>query len=483
VGQPAPPLDPPQRARYPSAVTASAFLPDLLVASGAVHDGAALVVRGGVVEAVGAPPAGVPVTRLRGAAIVPALASAHGHAFQRAIRGRTQRRAEGRSTFWSWREAMYAAAARLGPDELQAVARLAFHELACAGVAVAGEFHYLHHDPAGRPYADRDELAARVVAAAREVGIRIVLVRASYARGGAARAPEPAQRRFIEGDPAAAVAAIERLRSRFAADPCVSLGVAAHSVRACPAEWIRDLAAEARRRGLPFHVHAAEQPREVSECVAEHGIPPVALLERAGALGPATTAVHAIHLEDGEIAALGRARATVCACPTTERDLGDGVVPADRLLAAGARLALGVDSHAQVDPLEDARAVELDLRLVRGERAVLAPRDGSALDALAARLFEAGTGGGRASLGLAGGRLAPGEPADFAVVDLDDPALAGAGRDDLLALLVFAGGPRAVRALHVAGEPVVVDGRPAPGRAPRDEVLRAFRAALARLRA
>jgi formimidoylglutamate deiminase len=187
--------------------------------------------------------------------------------------------------------------------------------------------------------------------------------------------------------------------------------------------------------------------------------------------------VHAIHVDDADVRAIGAARATVCACPTTERNLGDGVVPADRLLDAGARLALGVDAHAEADLLAEARAVELQLRLVRQERAVLDDPPGS----LAGRLLEAASAGGMASLGLAGGRLATGEPADFVLVDLDDPSLAGAAPDSLLAALVFGGSVRAIRATYVAGEPVVEDGRAAPGRAPEERVLSDFRAVMRRL--
>lgn len=450
-----------------------AFVPDLLVAGGEVRAGAALSVRGGAVAAVGAPAPGFEVVPLPGRALLPGLVSAHGHAFQRALRGRAEHAAGARS-FWSWREVMYRAALALGPDELEAVARLAFLELARAGVTCAGEFHYLHHDPAGRPYADSAELALRVVRAARAVGLRIVLLRAAYARAGPGAASEPAQRRFVEASPEAYLAALDRLAAAVRDDPLVSLGVAPHSVRACPAEWIRALAGEARRRRLPLHVHASEQLAEVDACWLEHGLSPPRLLAREGALGEATTLVHAIHVDEGDVRAIGAARATVCACPTTERNLGDGVVPADRLLRAGARLAVGVDSHAQVDLLEEAREVELNLRLVRQERGVLDDPPG----ALAARLLEAATAGGMASLGLPGGRLAPGEPADFLLLDLDDPSVAGATAETLLATAVFGATPRAVRATYVAGEPVVVDGRAAPGRPAEEAVLAGFRKAL-----
>lgn len=453
-----------------------AYLPDLLLTGGEVVEGAALTVRDGRVAAVGAPLPGAEIVPLPGRILVPGLVSAHGHAFQRAIRGRAEHAGSARS-FWSWRDAMYAAANRLGPDDLEAVARFAFHELARAGVTCVGEFHYLHRDPEGRPYDDPAELALRVVRAARDVGLRIVLLRAAYARAGHGLPPDPAQRRFVEPSPDAYLEGLDALAAATRDDPLVGVGIAPHSVRACPAPWIAALAAEARRRGLPLHVHAAEQRAEVDACRLEHGLSPVQLLAREGALSEATTLVHAIHVDDADVRAIGAARATVCACPTTERNLGDGVVPADRLLHAGARLALGVDAHAQADLLEEAREVELHLRLVREERAVLDDPPG----ALAGRLLEAATSRGMAALGLFGGRLLPGEPADLAALDLDDPSLAGVAPDALPAAIVFAGSPRAVLDTWVAGEPVIADGAAAPGRVADARARAGFREVLRRL--
>jgi len=455
-----------------------AYLPDLIHAAGGVRAGVALTVGDGVVTALGEPGPGAEVVRLPGCAILPGLVSAHGHAFQRAIRGRTERRDAGSSSFWSWREAMYAAAARLGPEDLHAIARLLFLEAARAGITAAGEFAYLHHDPAGRPYADPDELAKRVAAAAREVGLRVALLRTSYARAGFGRPAEAGQRRFVEPAPDDAVLAVDRLASAHRGDPLVTFGLAPHSVRACPAEWLTALAREAERRKLPLHVHVSEQPREVEECRAEHGLSPVGLLERCGALGPRTTAVHAIHVDGDDVNLLGRAAVTVCACPTTERDLGDGVVPADRLLAAGARLALGVDSCVEVDLLAEARALEGHLRLLRGERGVLA-EEGGAADLLARRLYGFASAGGMGSLGLPGGTLAPGEPADFLVVNLADPSIAGASEDDLVTLVVFSMARTAVRDVYVAGAPVVRGG--SASRLDEARVVREARAALERV--
>ncbi len=454
-----------------------AYLPDLLLAGGELGAGVALTVVDGRVAAVGAPVPGTEVVRLPRQAILPGLVSAHGHAFQRAIRGRTEQRAAGREDFWSWRAAMYEAANRLGPDDLEAVARMAFHELARAGVTAVGEFHYLHRDPSGLPYAEPAELALRVVRAARDVGLRVVLLRAAYARAGHDLPPDPLQRRFVEPSPDAYLAGLDELAAALGGDPLATVGVAPHSVRACPEPWLAALAAEARRRRLPLHVHAAEQPAEVAACRAEHGVTPVALLARAGALHPDATLVHAIHVDDADVSAIGAAGATVCACPLTERNLGDGVVPADRLVAAGARLALGADSLAEVDLLGEARALELQLRLVRGERSVLDDPPGT----LAARLFGAATAGGMAALRLPGGTLAPGEPADFVAIDLDDPSIAGAAPEALLSTVVFALSRPAIRGVHVAGEPVIADGRAAPGRVPAERILADFRGAMARL--
>jgi formimidoylglutamate deiminase len=464
---------------------ARAYLPDLLLAAGEVHRGAALSIVDGRVVAVGEPEVDCQWIRLPGKAILPGLVSAHSHAFQRAIRGRTEVRAPGRNDFWSWREAMYRTAAALDPEDVQVVARMAFHEMARAGITAVGEFHYLQRDPNGRAYEDADLLAKGVMRAAREVGLRIVLLRAAYARGGAGAEPSPVQRRFVDGSPDAVIESVERLETFVGGDPAAGVGVAPHSVRACPADWIRLLAAEARYRGWPLHVHVAEQPAEVEQCRAEHGVTPVALLDRLEALHAGTTAVHAIHLVPEDVTRLGQARASVCACPTTERSLGDGVVPAADLLAAGCGLALGSDSNVQIDPLEDARQLELNLRLGRLARAVI-PVDGDggeapALDALARRLYQAASAGGMSALALEGGTLAPGEPADFAVLDLDDPSLAGASAADLVAVAVFSGSRGAVRDVFVAGEPIVAAGQAAAGRPDGEEVAAEFRTTMRKL--
>jgi formimidoylglutamate deiminase len=442
-----------------------ALKPEFLFSGGHVHAGASLVVRDGSVEAVGDPPKGAEVVPMPRRVLLPGLVAAHSHAFQRAIRGRTEHRSHRWDDFWSWREAMYAAAERLSPEDLHAVSRFCFLEMAAAGITAVGEFHYLHRDPSGNPYADPNELDLAVARAANDAGLHIVLLRVAYARSGF-RAPEnPRQKRFIEGS------AEEYLRKLETLSQKVGVGAAPHSVRACPAEWIRDIAAEAFRRGWPLHLHLSEQRMEVEQCRAEHGTTPAMLLERLGALREGTTAVHGVHLTTEEIAAIGRARATVCACPTTERNLGDGVLRADLLLAAGARLCVGTDSEVQLSPLEDARQLEYHLRLVQEQRAILDAEQGG-VGGLGAKLYGIASEGGMRSLGLGGGALRPGEPADFIAVDLDDPSIAGANADDLMANVVFSMERTAIRETWVRGERLTLD---------FEAALPAFRAAMQRL--
>src|SRR5947208_2549747 len=301
-----------------------ALLPDFLFSGGRVHAGAALIVRDGIVLGIGEPPEEAEVTPMRGRALLLGLTVAASHAFQRAIRGRTEHRSHATDDFWSWREAMYAAAERLTPDDLHAISKFCFLEMARAGITAVGEFHYLHRDASGKPYADPNELDLAVASAAREAGLRIVLLRVAYARSGF-RVPEnPRQKRFIEGS-------------------------------------------------------------------AEEYL----------------------------------------------RNLGDGVVRADLLLAAGVRLCIGSDSEVQLSPLEDARQLEYHLRLMQEQRAIL-DLEPAGVGGLGARLYGVASEGGMRSLGLPGGSLRPGDPADFIAVDLDDPSIAGANAEDLMANVLFA---------------------------------------------
>jgi formimidoylglutamate deiminase len=387
--------------------------------------------------------------------LLPGLVDAHSHAFQRVLRGRTEFRVTGRDDFWSWREAMYLAASGLDPDELRAVSRQAFLELALAGVTTVGEFHYLHHQPDGTPYADEQELALQVLRAAGEVGLRIALLRVGYARAGFKVDANPRQRRFLDPDVGTFLRRAADLRARVTGS-LVTVGLAPHSVRAVPRDWL-DAVARQWPAG-PVHMHVAEQPAEVDACLVEHGLRPVELADVSGLLGPRFTGVHAIHLAPNELNRLGETRSNVCACPSTERNLGDGVVAADELLRRGAFVCLGTDSQAHVDLLDDARQLEGHLRLVRGRRNVLdgldaAPRQ----SALAARLLDSATAAGARSLGLEVGALEPGRPADFCTVDVTTPALAGLPREALLSGVVLAGAP--VREVAVNGRLIVRAGR------------------------
>lgn len=352
---------------------------------------------------------------------------------------------------------MYDAANRLTPEDLYAVSRMAFLEMALTGITAVGEFHYIHHAPDGSTYSDPNLLAREVIRAANDVGIRIALLRVAYARAGFETEPNPQQIRFIEPSPDLYLKHLEALLATSQANDGMSwIGVAPHSVRAVPLDYLRTIVAFANERALPVHMHVAEQPAEVSACIQEYGRSPVALLETEGLLSKRFTAVHAIHVTPKAIAALARAGAMVCACPTTERNLGDGVVPVDAYFDAGVRVALGSDSQIQIDLLEDARELEYHLRLQKTARNVLAPIDDTNSSALAQRLFDCATVNGAASIGLdGGGKLKPGAPADFFTVDLDDLSIAGCAVEDLLANIVFSLSRTAVKEVVVAGKQIV----------------------------
>ncbi len=394
--------------------------------------------------------------RLPRRAVVPGFVSAHSHAFQRLLRGGTEWRAEGRDDFWVWRERMYGVVSRLGPDQLEEVCAFTFLEMLRAGITAVGEFHYLHRDPEGQPYANPNELALRVAAAAERVGIRIALLNCAYGRGGAGQPLAGPQRRFGMGSVERFLAVTEDLEREVKARALVTVGVAPHSVRALERSQLQELARAFAQRPWPVHMHLAEQLAEVEACVAETGLRPVELAAETGLLSSRFCAVHAIEVQANEIDLLGQAAATVCACPTTERDLGDGIVPADAFRLAGARLALGSDSNTQIDLIEEARSLELNLRLLRKQRVLVSSQRGER-NWLARTLFEAATTGGSVALGLPPGTLEPGHHADLITLDLDDPSLAGR-EEDLQSRLVFGGQTRAVTDVMVNGRFVIRDG-------------------------
>ncbi|MCW0212207.1 MAG: formimidoylglutamate deiminase [Pseudonocardia sp.] len=366
--------------------------------------------------------------------VLPGFANAHSHAFHRALRGRTHDRG---GTFWTWRERMYAVAQRLDPDSYLALARAAYAEMALAGVTAVGEFHYLHHGPGGVPYANPNAMAAALRQAAADAGLRLTLLDACYLAGGFGAGLDPVQERFSDGDADAWATRVGALRG----DGTFRVGAAVHSVRAVPREQLPVVAEAAR--GRPLHVHLSEQPAENEACLTAHGLTPSALLGEAGILGERTTAVHATHLTGPDVALLGRTGTAACFCPTTERDLADGLGPAGELAAAGVRLALGSDQHAVTDLLEEARALEMHERLRTGERGRFTPA------ALVRALTRQDVlGGARAG-------IEAGAPADLVAVRTDTVRTAGADP----AQVVLAATAADVDTVIVGGNPVVRGGR------------------------
>jgi len=344
---------------------------------------------------------------------VPGMANCHSHAFHRALRGRTQRE---RGTFWTWREQMYALAGRLDPDSYYELARATYREMLASGYTSVGEFHYLHHDAGGSRYDNPNAMGLAVIEAARDAGIRIALLDTCYVAAGIGVGPEGVQTRFSDGNAEGWASRLERLE--YSAGDDVVVGAAVHSVRAVPPEQMRLVAAWADEHEAPLHVHLSEQVAENDACLAAYGLTPTQVLEEAGVLGERTSAVHATHLTDRDIEVLGRTRTHACFCPTTERDLGDGIGPSRRLHASGSPLTLGSDSHAVVDAFEEMRAVELDERLATRERGHWSAEE----------LLTAATVTGHASLGFHDvGRIEVGAHADLVTLDLRSPRTAGTG--------------------------------------------------------
>ena len=440
----------------------SVWLPDLVYAGGRFTRGLALVCdAGGRVVRLSDDPDDLHLAhRLSGRAILPGLVNAHSHSFQRAIRGRTEHRTSAdRDTFWTWREAMYHAATKLSPEDIYHVARVAFAEMLLSGITTVGEFHYLHHAPDGTPYDDRNLLAKQVVRAADETGIRIALQRTAYVRAGFAKPPHLPQARFITPQAADFIDdtnALQQWVSNYAPGR-VWVSVAPHSVRAVPLDYLLEVTRYAREHKLKVHMHVSEQPAEIEACEAEYGTRPVSLLYKHGILNADFTGVHGLHIIEGEIGFLSESDAKVCACPTTERNLGDGIGPTERLASRGVGICYGTDSNVQIGLLEDARELEYHQRLKLLQRAVLAPDSGT--ESLAAWLFHSATVTGAESVGAAAGSLQPGQFADFFALDLNDPSIAGSGEESLLNNIVFSAERTAIREVFVGGRRVVEGGR------------------------
>jgi formimidoylglutamate deiminase len=309
-------------------------------------------------------------------ATIPAMVNAHSHAFQRALRGRAERPGgDQNDDFWSWRTEMFRVAEGLDPTTMRQLAREAYDEMVGAGYGVVGEFHYVHHQPDGTPYPEPNELAFAVAEAAVAAGLEIVLLPAAYHRGGWSPAgdvpPAPGQRRFCDPDVETFLARVDALHQWAAGVAGVSVGIAAHSVRAVPRSWLEAIAAYSERHGVVRHVHASEQRRELAECHAEHGCSPIELLARTGFLGARASVIHGIHVSDEDVAALASSGTTVVSCPTTEGNLGDGYLPAMAYAEAGVPLAIGSDSQVRIDPFEEARELETGARRERQLRSGL----------------------------------------------------------------------------------------------------------------
>ena len=441
----------------------TAWLPDLVYHEGRFVSGVAVVCNAeGRIERISQSPEDLrSAHRLANRAILPGLVNVHSHSFQRAIRARTEHRTgDDPDTFWTWREAMYHAATKLSPEDIYHVARMAFLEMLLSGISTVGEFHYLHHAPDGTPYGERNLLAEQVVRAAAEAGLRIALQRTAYVRAGWQKAPNPLQARFITPRVEDFIEDTTALRYSLAksyAPESAWVSVAPHSVRAVPLPYLLDVVSYAREQELKVHMHVAEQPAEIEACEAEYGARPIALLRRRRILNPSFTAVHAVHITGDEIVFLRETKAKVCACPTTERNLGDGIGPTEQLASRSVGICYGSDSNVQIDLLEDARQLEYHVRLKLLQRAVLTQETG--VDALATRLFDSATRVGAESVGAPAGALEPGRLADFFAVDLNEPSIAGAGEEALLSNIVFSAERTAIREVFVGGRPVVEEGR------------------------
>jgi formimidoylglutamate deiminase len=364
---------------------------------------------------------------------LPGFVNAHSHAFQRGMRGIVERVDPGHphDDFWTWREEMYAAAGRLDPDSAHAVALLAYREMRAAGFVAVGEFHYVHHRPDGTPYSPANAMSLATAAAADEAGIDQVLLMTAYERAGAGLPPTPGQRRFCDPDVATYLGRVEALAGDR---PAGRVGLAPHSVRAVSRDWLAEIGRYAESAGMVVHVHACEQRREIEECLAEHGRRPIELLADAGCLGPRTTIVHGTHASDGELDLLAGAGASVCLCPTTEANLGDGYLPALRLFERGIRVCIGTDSNTVIDPVVEVRELEAVARRTAERRNVLVPEGD---DGPTGYLLAVGGRFGAEALGL--------PPLADIEVDLSHPSFAGVAERDAAAALIFGGSAAALR--------------------------------------
>jgi formimidoylglutamate deiminase len=406
-----------------------------------------------------------PGARRAAGPVLPGMPNLHSHAFQRAMAGLAERAGQAGTpgeadSFWTWRQAMYGFVGRLTPAQNEAIAAQLYVEMLKAGYTAVGEFHYLHHDPDGRPYADPAEMSGRIAAAAAAAGIGLTLLPVLYAQGGFGGQPTgPGQRRFRH-DVDGFLRLVEALAVRHRGDPQVRLGIAPHSLRAVTPDQLAAAVAglHALDGTAPVHIHIAEQVREVEDCLAWSGARPVAWLLDNAAPDQRWCLVHATHMDADETARLAASGAVAGLCPTTEANLGDGLFEAPAYLAQGGRWGIGSDSHISVSPVEELRWLEYGQRLLHRRRNLLLPGNRAGAS-VGAALYAGALAGGAQALGRPIGRLAPGARADLLVLDADSPSLLGRADDVLLDALVFAGNANPVRDVMVGGRWVVEQGR------------------------
>jgi formimidoylglutamate deiminase len=408
--------------------------------------------------------------------VLPGMPNLHSHAFQRAMAGLTEHTTGSADSFWTWRETMYRFVAKLAPDDIRAIAAQLYVEMVKAGYTAVGEFHYLHHDPDGRPYADRAQLSECVVAAAGEAGIGLTLLPTLYQAGGfGGTPPGPAQRRFLN-TPDDMLTMISAVRERHAGNPDLRVGLALHSLRAVPPEAFAEIVAGLRAQdpAAPIHIHVAEQVKEVEDCLAWSGQRPVEFLLDHAPVDRHWCLIHATHVTDAEVKHLAASGAVSGLCPTTEANLGDGFFPMQGLVAAGGIWGIGSDSHVSVSPIEELRWLEYGQRLLARQRnlATSGPPGSTGM-----ALWRAALAGGAASLGRPIGAIAPGHRADLIVLDDASPALYGRAEDRIVDALVFAADGRGIRDVMVGGTWIVRAGR----HIREDVIEKAYKAAIDRL--
>lgn len=398
---------------------------------------------------------GKPDVHFENKVLLPGMVNAHSHGFQRLLRGRTQFSGSTTDTFWTWRDSMYFAANALDPASLYTVCRQAFLEMMLHGVTTVGEFHYLHHEPGGDPYTDTNAMGLAVVEAARDVGLRISLIHTVYLHGGFDAPPNPWQQRFCDKSVDVASDRFDALVQKLLAmrDPRIAWGIGAHSLRAVWFEEVMSL--KLRLSHMPFHMHVSEQQQEVNDCVKKYGARPIELLGKKDLFDACTTLVHATHVTIEEINLISKLGALVCVCPSTEADLGDGLVPAKAMFNAGVTMCLGTDDHTGMSILEEARLLEMHERLRTRQRNVLCQGPNASV---AARLLEMATVNGAKSLGIETGALRYGKWADLVTYDLNDVTLQGVDGWSLLPALMFSGSAMRVRDVMVGGEMVMQEG-------------------------